>query len=104
MATTTISVLRPEGGDPYEPTGAAPTLVGTVAGHLSSPGGRNEVVGGEQEVIDLELVCNPIAMQHTDLVRDETTDVIYTVVWCHQRYGLGLDHVKAGLRIVEGAA
>lgn len=101
LATTTVSVFRTPSGDPYIPSQAK--KVTSLRGHISSPSGTDLHVGGEQQIIDAvlltEIGCD---VQHTDRITDGCET--YDVVWVTERHGLGLDHLKAGLVLVEGAA
>lgn len=103
--TTTITVERPSGGDIYDPDTADATVVSTgTRAHISAPSGRANTIGGEQEAVELRLYCPIIDLVHTDIVIDETTDERFQVVWKKQRNGLGLDHIVAGLKLVDGLA
>jgi len=106
LATTTITVLRPVAGDPYEPSETPPATVTTgIRAHISTPNvGNSRIVGGQQSVVEPRLACDPCDFTFTDLVRDDTTGQVYGVSWVQRRIGLGLDHMEAGLRFVEGAA
>lgn len=109
LATTTITVLRPSPGadiDPYVVSDdAADTEVVTgVPAHISTPSGREAIVGGSQETIDYRLNCGVIDLTYTDRVRDDTTSELYEVSWVAERHGLGMAHIAAGLRKVAGAA
>lgn len=105
VTTTTGTILRPAGGDPYE-TAAAPTQIATgLAGHVSAPTGSEVDQGGQLEQVDAVLLTDPDAdLRHTDLWRDDGTDLTYRVAWVRRRQGLGLDHLKAGLVAYQGAA
>jgi hypothetical protein len=102
--TTVVNVLRPPVGDPYEVSDTAAVSVATVNAHISSPSGHSNEIGGQQEVVEFRLDCDLCDLRHTDLVRDVTTARTYSVAWVAKRVGLGLDHMTAGLRVVEGAA
>lgn len=105
LATTTISVLPGStSGDPYENNPSdTPTATG-VRAHISTGSGDETVRGGQLEAITFRLACDPVALTHTNRVKDEQTDEVYDVVWARSRTGLGLDQVQAGLRMVKGAA
>ncbi len=106
LNTTTISVLRPVDTDPYEASATAPAIVAQgVRAHISVPNiGSSQIVGGQQSVVEPRLTCDVCDLRHTDEVKDDTTGRIFQVSWVQERLGLGLDHLEAGLRIVEGAA
>lgn len=105
LATTTVRIDRPaQAADPYETTTSS-TLAAGVAAHISTPSGNDLRVGGKTEVVDAVLLIDrtPVLLR-TDLVVDETTGDTWQVTWTRQRIGLGLDHQKAGLVAVKGAA
>lgn len=106
LSTTTITVLRVASVDPYEPSTMAPgTVVTGVRAHISVPNvGASQIVGGQQSVVEPRLTCDVCDLRHTDEVRDDSTGQTFQVSWVQQRLGLGLDHLEAGLRIVQGAA
>lgn len=105
IPTTTISVRRGVGiVDPYE--AAAETVVSTgVAAHISSPGGFDQAVGGDKELVTaVALLPDGTDIVYSDELVDERTGERYFVAWVRSRAGVGLDHVKAGLRAVKGGA
>lgn len=105
LATTTITVLRQAEADQYEePYSGQPAAGRTehatgVRAVIDRPTGREQVAGGEQSIVDLELVCDPCGLDYRDLIRDDTTGRVYRVVFALYFPG---DHDEAGLRIVEG--
>lgn len=105
LHTTTITVLRvatDPGRDPYDALPEPAVVAAGVRAHLSSPSGRERTAGGSQEVVEFRLACDPVDLRHTDQVRDETTGLVYEVVWTRERQALGLDHTQAGLKQVTG--
>ena len=107
LATTTIAVLRAPADasrDPYDVQPEPETVASGVRAHISSPSGRERVAGGSQEVVEFRLACDLTDLRHTDRVQDEQSGATYEVVWARARQGLGLDHVEAGLRQVNGVA
>lgn len=102
FATTTVTIDRPDDAtDRYET--ATLTTIATVRGNVTRPTGSDRHIGGQQEIVDAVLFVD----QGTDIAYgDQVTDgdSIYTVVWATARAGFGLDHIKAGLRRVTGAA
>lgn len=105
LATTTVRVERPaQDADPYETTSTA-TLATGVPAHISAPSGADQRIGGDAEVVDAILLTDrtPVLVR-TDIVVDETTGDTWQVTWTRVRIGLGLDHQKAGLVAVKGAA
>lgn len=68
-----------------------------------SGGGSKTVREGSERVINMfKLVSDPVDIQFTDNILDETTQQLYRVEWVATRPGLGLDHVDAGLSWVSG--
>jgi hypothetical protein len=105
LATTLVQIDRPAAGvDPYATQ--VLTVVGqNVPGHISAPSGSDRHVGGDQENVDAVLYvdcCTDIA--YTDQVLDLQTGDRYDVTWVRRRIGVGLDHLKAGLRASQGAS
>jgi hypothetical protein len=104
VTTTTVTITRPAGGDPYE-TGADSAVASGVAAHIGQPSGSEIARGGELERVDAVLLAAAgIDLLHTDEITDETTDATYRVAWVEHRQGLGLDHVKAGLTRWDGGS
>jgi len=105
LATTTVTIRRPEGGDdPYEADRGSLVVRGRRA-HIGSPHGSETIVGGSKEVVDAVLRLDPSpCLTHRDLVTDDGTGECWSVVWVRQRQGLGLDHQAVGLRAVKGGA
>lgn len=103
--TTTATIERPStAGDPYEAATTAVVAAG-VRAHVSAPSGSDRAVGGDMEVIT--ATCYLPAgtdVAHYDRITDDGTSTTYDVVWVRQRQGLGLDHVVAGVRVVQGGA
>jgi len=105
MHTTTISVLRlpPDPArDPHDPQPEPGVIASGVRAHIASPRGRERSGGGEQEVVEFRLSCDPVDLRHTDRVQDDQTGDLYEVTWARPRGGLGLDHTQAGLKQVSG--
>lgn len=103
IATTTVSVKRPDGsGDPYE-AATTPTIQSRVAAHISAPSGTEANVGGALERVDaVALLPQRTDVRRADIVVDELTARAYRVGTVVRRTGLGLDHVKATLTAVAG--
>ena len=101
--TTTVTIHDIATGDPYE-SSATTTRTGIPA-HVSAPGGADEVVGGDKEVVNAEAYLPAgTTLDRTSRLTDDATGVTYAVTWVRARRGLGLDHVHAGLRSVRGGA
>lgn len=105
LSTTTVTVERPGvGTDPYE-TVVLSEVASGVAGHISAPSGSDLHVGGDQENVSAVLLAECcVDVRHPDLVTDDSTGNQYEVVWVRRRIGLGLDHLKIGLRASSGAS
>lgn len=104
LATTTITIERPKrGADPYDPQ-AYRAVANGIRATIGSPSGSDRVIGGEQSAVTAKLNADPCDLRHFDRVTDDQTCTEYAVVWVAQRPGLGLDHIEAGLRAVEGAS
>lgn len=103
--TTTATIERPDAaGDPYETASTAVVAAGVPA-HVSAPSGADRAVGGDLEVIT--ATCYLPAgtdVAHYDRITDAGTAAVFDVVWVRERQGLGLDHVVAGVRAVQGGA
>jgi hypothetical protein len=114
IATTRVTVKRPSRPsteDPYgdgydEPEDRDDTEATVVANHRAtiSPAGMTGVSsGGESEVAEFRLTCDPCSMSYLDTVTDETTGQVFDVLWANETPGVaGLGHVAAGLRTIKG--
>lgn len=105
LATTTVTILRPPATDDYaEPYSGAGTagleeVAAGVPAVIYAPIGREAVAGGEQTETDLRFVCDLADVKNADHLKDDSTDVIYRIVWCIAYAG---EHIEGGLRLVEG--
>lgn len=105
LATTTIDVLRgtPASGydEPYS-GGSEPDMLTMafedVRAVIDHPTGTLDLAGGQQNVTNYRLTCDPVVLEHTDLIYDRASRRTYRLTW-HIAYP---DHVEAGLRDVEG--
>jgi hypothetical protein len=106
LATTTVQILRAaaDTSRDYWDADPAPATVASVRAHLSSPSGREIRGEGSQQIVDMVLLCDPVDLHHDDRVKDLTTGTLYRITWVRKRYGLGLDHMVAGLMVAEGIA
>jgi hypothetical protein len=105
LATTTVTIIE-EGstGDPYEP-GTSTTLATGVRAVIGSPTGTELRLGGDKEVVDAAAnLPIDIALSRSCVLIDELTGERWSVTWVRRRTGLGLDHQRAGLVAVKGAA
>lgn len=103
LPTTTIAVLVPDAdADPYEDRTLTQVATGVPA-HFSTPRGYNDINGGTQENVDMQLVCDPCELPYTATIRDLTTDERWSVVWVRERSDLeGLAHMVVGVNRVQG--
>lgn len=104
LALTTVTVVeRSSDGDPYEdPTESV--LATGVRAVIGSPTGVDLRVGGDKAVIDAAAQLDPCEISRTCRLYDEQTEQVWDVAWVQARFGLGLDHVRVGLTIVEGGS
>lgn len=101
FATTSITIMRqPADAEPFEAGVAWENVAQGVRAHISVSHGLEPV--SAQEVVAFRLDTDICDLDHLDRVVDEKTFRIYEVAWVAPRYGLGLDHMEAGLTRVEG--
>lgn len=106
LSLTTISVLRiPPANDYDEPySGADDTSRDVVASGVRAvvdfPGGNLSVEGGQQNIAEYGLKCDPFpgGLRHTDWIKDARDSRVYRIVW-HIDFGT---HLEARLRDTEG--
>lgn len=113
LTTTTITIGRviDDTNDPDEPPLEITSATGIPA-VIAAPSGSDLVDGGSRERVDAILLVDPdVDVRHEDIVVDELAEVPavgwregYRVTWVRKRTGLGLDHLKAGLLSIRGAA
>lgn len=103
LATTTVTVRRSH-GDPYDPDPTEPIAAGTPA-HFGYPSGSETRAGGERSVTSMVLLFPATPpLSEADTVIDDPTGQRWEVTWVARRRGVGLDHQRAGVRRVMGAA
>lgn len=107
LATTTITILRqsvaaqydePYTGDSPDVRREAATGIRAVIDRPTGRTGREKVAGGEQNIVELLLVCDPCDLDYRDLVRDDRTTIVYRVVWVLHYTA----HLEGGLQLVSG--
>lgn len=105
IPTTTVRIVRPDAvSDPYEP-GTETAVAQGVYAHISTPNGFDRAVGGDQELVTAVALLPPgLDIRYYDNLVDERTGERYFVAWTRSRSGLGLDHIKAGLRATKGGS
>lgn len=121
IPTTTISVIRQVSStgsdevdrelDSYgEDAGtddAPPERVVTrsINANIGSPSGSENILGGDQELVNYRMQCDLVDLWPADAVLDEHTGVRYDVVWAVQRSAFaGREYTQAALRRARGAA
>jgi hypothetical protein len=107
LATTTIKVLRPQPGtddDPWVTSDDSDdkVIASGIRAHIGSPNGDEITSGGSQVIKTFRLDCDITDLSETDRIIDEKTLITYDVTWVQKRYGVGLDHIEAGLLVVSG--
>jgi hypothetical protein len=106
LSITTISVLRiPPDTDYDEPYGGDDDTTRDVAAQgvravVDYPTGNVDLQGGQQNVSDYGLKCDPIpgGLVHTDWIKDEKSGRVYRIVWYLDFY----THLEARMRDTEG--
>jgi hypothetical protein len=127
-ATTTITVIRTSSSavgdgaaadvidrlqDSYSTSaGGVPTMTlppaavaAGVRANIGSPGGTEQILGGNQETMSFRMQCDPVELWPTDQVVDENTRLVYDVVTSAQRTAFkGREYTQATLSRSRGAA
>jgi len=110
VCTTTITVTRPESGDPNSgvdldsetdlvpPTVSIVTVAEGVRAHFNAGSGtRLFGAGGEREHVSFKFHCDPLPDDETVFGGDTLTDsfgVDYVVLWCRAHRGIGFSYLK----------
>jgi hypothetical protein len=106
LSNTTITVLRIKDPDlydePYAGSGEADRdeVAAGVRAVIDNPAGRVDLEGGQQNVADYGLKCDPIdtGLRYLDWVKDARSGRTFIVVWLID-FG---DHIEAQMRDTEG--
>lgn len=104
LSTTTIRVLRipddDEYDDPYDGAGEPERDVAytNIRAVIDYPGGNLDLAGGQQNVTDYGLKCDPVILRHSDWIKDLTSLRTYRIVWFMEFPG----HVEARMRDTDG--
>jgi hypothetical protein len=106
LAITTISVLRiPPATDYDEPYSGADDTSRDIAAEkiravVDYPLGNLDLQGGQQNVSDYGLKCDPIpgGLVNTDWIKDDTSGRTFRIVWYLDFY----THIEARMRATEG--
>lgn len=100
LALTTVTVVRPEVGDPSE--SLAETAVGTFPAQVSGVSGTGTL---SKESVDAKVYFNPtVDVRVLDKLTDTVTGDRWTVKWTRTRVGLGLDYRVCGVDSIVGTA
>lgn len=106
LATTRITVYRVDvdrTADAFDRP--APTVVyAGVPAVIGGHSGTETTIGGSSQLRQARLDCDPIRLAHDDTIVDEQTGETWHVIWCAQRFGVGLDHTVADLVAVTDRA
>ena len=71
---------------------------------ISSPGGTVLRDGSVEVVMGFRLTCDVTDLEPADRIQDEQSLVLYDMNWMTQRTGMGMDHMEAEIRTVQGFA
>lgn len=102
LTTRTLRIEEPtdDSGDAF----AAVTYgdATDVLGHVGPPSGVSD---GDRwaQVTDVAYMPDDATVSDRARITDLATGYIYAVQWTQVHVGLGLDHLKVGLRRVDGA-
>lgn len=110
LSTTTVSILRLPTADLYEePYGGSDvqdrtTVASGIRAVIDQPGGSLQVEGGQQNIANYGLKCDPISggenLHYLDLIQDDRSGRTFRIVWFIDHF----DHIEAVMRDVEGEA
>lgn len=104
LSTTLISVLRipvaDEYDDPYDGAGEPErdVVYADVRAVIDYPGGTVDLAGGQQNVTDYGLKCDPVDLRNSDWIKDAYSSRTFRIVW----YMAFPEHVEARMRDTEG--
>jgi hypothetical protein len=113
IATTRIDVTRPARPSTEDPYGdgydepedrddSSATVATGVRATISPASVVGSNSGGESQVAEFRLACDPCDVTYRDTVTD-TEGQTFEVLWAVSSPGVaGLGHVEAGLRIISG--
>ena len=105
LSTTTITILRIPAAnaydEPYDGSGEPERdiVASGVRAVIDYPGGNIQLEGGQQNISEYGLKCDPVDLQHTDWVKDETSMRVYRVVWFME---FPASHIEARMLDTEG--
>lgn len=93
-----------EGGVPSTTLPPAAVAAG-VRANIGSPGGTEQILGGNQETVSYRMQCDPVDLLPTDQVVDESTRLVYDVVTSVPRAAFpGREYTQVTLSRSRGAA
>lgn len=104
LSTTWVSVLRIKSDDEYEDpyTGAGEpereVVYTDIRAVIDFPGGNLDLAGGQQNVTDYGLKCDPVVLRNSDWIKDLISERTFRIIW----YMAFPEHVEARLRDTEG--
>lgn len=106
LSNTTVDILRTPDPDlldePYDGAGEIQrdVIAAGVRAVVDQPAGRIDIEGGQQNVADYGLKCDPFVegLQYLDWVKDNRNGRLFRIVWLID-FG---DHFEALMRDTEG--
>lgn len=116
LATTTIDVYAPAAAGNQDPYGEGYDSTWTAAENRVSHNIRAVIsineqradpppAGGDAETIRYRLVADPCTLDYLARIKDTSTGLFYEVLWTTSLNAVaGLDHIRAGLRRIQGVA
>ena len=81
-----------------------PVVASGVRAVISSPGGTVLRDGSVEVVMGFRLTCDLTDLEPADRILDEQASVYYEMNWMTKRTGMGMDHMEAEIRTVQGFA
>jgi hypothetical protein len=110
LSTTLVTITRPTfpstspSPDPYDSTPTLTVIASGVRATIAPPTSATvRLVGGDRDVYNSKLICDPTPVAVDDTVTDTVTGNVWTVLWVQASPQLGLSHTIAGIRLVTGA-
>lgn len=109
LSTTTISILRKPIAPFYESPGSVtspPVVIASgIKAHISAPSDAEVMAAGtEQSNVTRKFDCDPCSLTYLDLVKDESTGLVYKVIGQPmRRTAFGMDFLSGTLRMNLGS-
>lgn len=111
LATTTITVIRREMTDMEDlydpadyPSPEWTTIVAGVRAVISPPTANPQLTAGTRLTWSASLRSDPCDLQENDHLIDANDGTEWTVLWAREFDAIGLNHMEASLRMVQGFA